>query len=226
MPGYVILLNGDTLKGQLLKQTSKNAGEKCVFRTETGEEKTFLSVEIQGYRFTDGKYYISKEIQKDSLNKKTVFLEYLIKGITSIYYSFDVVEHYYAEKDGVGLIELTEEEKTRKIADKKFVVQTQTKGKLAYIMQDCPDVKSNIQNVHLSHSSLIKLAEAYHEKVCNTESCIIYEKSDVSLQLQWNIFAGYSINQYNFGGQVYTDNVNNYQIGAGIKLSNLFMFDE
>lgn len=226
LPGYVIQLNGDTLKGQLLSQTSKNAGERCVLKTEAGEDKTFLPGEIYGYRYEGGKYFVTKEIQKDSLNKKTVFLEYLIKGITSIYYSFDVVEHYYAEKDGIGLIELTEEEKMRKIDDKKFVVPAQTKGKLAYIMQDCPDVKRDIQNIRLNHNSLKKLAEAYHKKVCNTESCIIYEKSDVSLQLKWNIFAGYSINEYNFGNQVYTDKINNYQIGAGIKLSNIFMFDE
>ena len=225
-PGYVIQLNGDTLKGQLLNQVSKSAGKKCVFRSERGEDKIFLPGEIQGYRYEGGKYYVTKEIQKDSLNKKTVFLEYLVKGIISMYYLYDNGEHYYAEKNGVGLMELTESAKITKVDNVDYVALTQTKGKLIYFMQDCPDVNNEIKNISLDHKSLIKLAKNYHEKVCDSESCIIYGKKNLSMKLQWTVFAGYSKNRYNFGGLAHTNLVNNFQIGAGFKLSNVFMFDE
>jgi hypothetical protein len=226
IPGFVIQSNGDTLKGTLLIQKSKNAGEKCVFKTGTGENKTFLPGEIQGYRYEDGKYYISKEIQKDSLNKKTVFLEYLIKGITSIYYSFDETEHYYAEKDGIGLMELTEDRKIKAIDNVNYIAYTQTKGKLMYLMGDCPDVKNDITHINIDHKSLIKLAKTYHEKVCDSKSCIIYEKANKPIKLSWNPFIGYSKNQYDFGGIAYTYFMDNLQIGMGLKFSNIFKFDE
>jgi len=162
----------------------------------------------------------------DSWNKKTVFLEYLIKGITSIYYLYDNGEHYYAEKDGMGLVELTEAEKITTVDNVDYVALTQTKGKLMYFMRDCPDVKNEIKNINLDHKSLIKLAKNYHEKVCDSESCIIYEKRDLSMKFRWTVFAGYSKNHYNFGDLAHTNLVNNFQIGAGFKLSNVFMFDE
>jgi len=226
IPGFVIQLNGDTLKGTLLIQKSKKAGERCVIKTETGENKIFLPGEIQGYRYEGGKYYITMEIQNEYLNKKTVFLEYLIKGITSIYYFFDEKEHYYAEKDGVGLLELTEDKKISVFDNDEFVAPNQTEGKLMYIMQDCPAVQKDIRHIRLDHKSLIKLAKNYHEKVCDSKSCIIYEKARTAAKLTWNIFTGYSKNQYDFGGQAYTYFMDNFQVGLGLKLSNIFMFDE
>ena len=226
IPGFVIQLNGDTLKGTLLIQKSKNAGEKCVLKTETGVNKIFLPGEIQGYRYEGGKYYITREIQNEYLNKKTVFLEYLIEGITSIYYFFDEKEHYYAEKDGVGLLELTEDKKISVIDNVEYVAPNQTEGKLMYIMQDCPAVQKDIKHIKLDHKSLIKLAKTYHEKVCDSKSCIIYEKANKPIKLSWNPFVGYSKNQYDFGGRAYTYFMDNFQIGMGLKFSNIFKFDE
>jgi len=67
--------------------------------------------------------------------------------------------------------------------------------------------------------------KVYHEKVCNSESCIIYEKDNTSAKVKFGLLMGFSKNQYNFGGQLISNYGNNYQIGAALKVSNIFMFN-
>ena len=228
--GYIISLKGDTIKGFLLEQDNKKVFKKCVFKSNIDDEsKTYEPFEIGGYRYLNGKYYISKEISIDSTTKKLVFLEFLIKGIANVYYYADIDEHYYIEKLPNGIIELTEKEKTfyqkTNYEDHLYVSPSRYKGKLSFLMQDCPDIKDEIQNTNLNHKSLIKLTKNYHNKVCSSESCIIYERKNLSAKMKFGLLMGVSRNQYNFGGQLISDYQNSYQVGAGLKISNIFMFN-
>ena len=231
--GYIISLNGDTTKGFLLVQISRNASDQCVFKPNANSANTIYKPgEIAGYRYLNGKYYISKEINIDSTTKKVVFLEFLIKGIASIYYYMDYEEHYYIEKYPNSLVELTEKERTffdegtsGREGSHTYIMPSKYKGKLIFALQDCPSINKEIQNTRLTHKSLIKLTKDYHEKVCNSESCIIYEKINTSAKVRFGVLMGFSKNQYNFGRQLISNYGNNYQIGAALKVSNIFMFN-
>jgi hypothetical protein len=225
--GYIISLNGDTTKGYLLLQESRNASEKCIFRNITdGEPIIYKPGEISSYRYLNGKYYISKEITIESTTKKVVFLEFLIKGMANVYYYVDNDEHYYIEKFPNGLLELTEKQTTSNVNGRNYITPSKYKGKLMHELQDCPGISNEIQNTRLTHKSLIKLTKDYHEKVCNSESCIIYEKGNTSSKVKFGILLGFSKNMYNFGGQFITNYGNNYQIGVALKISNFLMFNE
>jgi hypothetical protein len=224
--GYIISLNGDTTKGFLLSQESRNASAKCIFRpTADSESKIYKPGEISGYRYLNGKYYISKEINIDSTTKKVVFLEFLIKGMANVYYYMDNEEHYYIEKFPNGLLELTEKQVTYFKDGHSYISSPKYKGKLMYELQDCPGISNEIQNTRLTHKSLIKLTKDYHEKVCNSGSCIIYEKVNTSVIVKFGVLMGFSKNQYNFGRQLISNYGNIYQIGAALKISNFLMFN-
>ena len=205
--GYIISLNGDTTKGFLLVQISRNASEQCVFKPNANSANTIYKPgEIAGYRYLNGKYYISKEINID--------------------------EHYYIEKYPNSLVELTEKERTffdegtsGREGSHTYIMPSKYKGKLMFALQDCPSINKEIQNTRLTHKSLIKLTKDYHEKVCNSESCIIYEKINTSAKVRFGVLMGFSKNQYNFGRQLISYFGNNYQIGAALKVSNIFMFN-
>ena len=226
--GYIITLKGDTTKGFLQVQDARNASEKCVFKPNSdGKTSTFYPNEILGYRYLDSKYYISKEISVDSLTKKVVFLEFLIKGAASIYYyASDDKEHYYIEKLPEGFIELTEKERTSVVNEHSYIRPLKYKGKLSYIMQDCPNITNEIQNTSLSHKSLIKLTKDYHEKVCKSANCIIYERQNNSTKVKFGILAGFYQNKYNFDNLLISNFGNCFQIGAGIKVSNFLFSNE
>lgn len=224
IPGYVLLNNGDTIRGYLLTQNSLNAAKFCVFKKSTENLPVKYSPnEINGYRYSDDKYYVSKEINADSNKKRTVFMEFLINGISDIYYYKDNSgDHYYIEKDKTGLLDLTEKQQ---IYEGK-IIPAKYKGKLRWIMADCSVIASEIEKTSLSHKSLINLGKSYHEKVCPSESCLIYERNNLSGKFKFGFILGLSMNRYNFGNLLISSYEPGFQIGIGMKLGNIFYSDE
>ncbi|MEI6061073.1 MAG: hypothetical protein WCR72_10210 [Bacteroidota bacterium] len=227
--GYIITLKGDTVVGSLQIQNSNNASQVCIFENRVdGQVLKYKPGEIYGYRFTNGKFYISKEIVNALKNEKeTFFLEFLIQGIANMYYLNDNEgDHYYIEKSFQGLIELTEPEKYVQTEEGIRSVPSKYKGKLKSLLSDCSGIESEINKTSLDHSSLIKLAKDYHQKVCTTDSCIIYERKDIPVKLMLGIVAGYGLNQYNFGNKLQSDYGSAYQIGIKLSLRNILFSDE
>jgi hypothetical protein len=174
-PGYVILSLNDTLVGKIDYRGDLFMGEICRFKkSDNIEEIIYRPTDILGYRFDEGRFFISRE-----LNGKKVFLEYLLKGKVSIYYYRDSKEdHYYIEKDGVGLSEINYHEAIRYENETPYLVKsTAYIGLLSYYMQDAPEFRQRITNFGIpEHKSLIKLAKDYHNIMCKDTQCIVYEE--------------------------------------------------
>lgn len=99
--GYVITLEGDTLRGMIDFRTSAMNTKRCVFKQDgTTEFKTYLPGEIDSYRFTqNGIYYVSKNVLKDDNTREMVFAEYVIRGNMNLYQiGFD--EMLLVDEDG------------------------------------------------------------------------------------------------------------------------------
>lgn len=224
--GFIITLNGDTIKGYLLEQSSINASKKCVFKTDLDKTKIVYSPnDILGYRYIDGKYYISKSINgsQDKV-KETVFMEFFIKGIACIYYFVDNKgEHYYIEKTPFGLVELSDLDITKENEHKGELI---FKGKLKLIMADCPEIENEINNTQLNYPSLVKLSKAYHQRVCTTESCIIYEREPTPVKVNFGIVFGLSCNKYKFGSELHSDYRPGYQAGVSVGFKNVFLSND
>lgn len=176
-PGYVVTLKGDTIHGELLNQKDSDAFIKCIIKKANNEIKTFLPKDIHEYKYIDGRYYVSKEIEKDGV-KEILFLQFLLKGAVELYYYYDsklVKERYYVLIDG-KTIELTNNERnvvidglTYKVYDKKYI------GVLKHLYADAPQVISDIDKLSFSTKSLIRISEEYHSAICSDESCEIFK---------------------------------------------------
>lgn len=227
--GYIILLNGDTTVGFLKKQNSKLASKSCSFKQaeDGGIATKYLPQDLAGYRFDNGKFYISKEVNNTS-GIEGVFLEYLIKGKASIFYFRDSTgDHFFVEKEGGELIELTEPYKVIRNPNGTgtYKAPSKYKGKLWSVMSDCPDINTSIEKTQLNYNSLVSLAKNYHERVCTTEDCVIYEKKKKT-SLQFGLVTGYSMNQYNFGSKLITDIGNGYQLGLQLEFKKILFSNE
>jgi hypothetical protein len=224
--GFIINLDGDTIKGYLLEQSSVNASKKCVFKTDLDKDKVVYSPnDIIGYRYIDGKYYISKSIKrnKDKV-EETVFMEFFIKGIACIYYFVNEKgEHYYIEKAPFGLVELSDLDLTKENEQKGELIY---KGKLKLIMADCPEIENEINNTILNYSSLVKLSKEYHYRVCTTESCIIYEREPTPVKVNIWIVIGLSYNKYKFGSELQSDYRPGYQAGISLRFKNVLLSND
>jgi len=224
--GYIINLKGDTIHGYLLEQSSINASKRCIFKNKPeGDKLVYKPNDIFGYRFNEGKYYISKQIDSNQDQVKvTVFMEFLIKGIASIYYFVDDEgEHFYIEKTPFGLVELSDSDMNTYDDKQDALIY---RGKLNVIMADCPEIKNEINNTQLNYSSLVKLSKDYHNRVCTTESCIIYEREATPATVNFGITLGISVNKYKFGSELVSDYRPDYQVGLSMRIKNVLFAND
>tara|TARA_B100000809_G_scaffold260807_1_gene308441 strand:- start:20031 stop:21086 length:1056 start_codon:yes stop_codon:yes gene_type:complete len=221
--GYIILKDKDTLFGEIDYRADRLMARVCTFK----KDKTVLKytpADIEAYRFTDGKYFISKNV-----DGVPVFLQFLIQGKLNVYYSYDQVEksHYYLEDDKGVFKELPFEENIVFTDEKRYLKKSDYhKGFLNIFTADAPELKSEINSIsEPKHSNLISLAKNYHNSVCDTEECIIYEskraRSTVSLEVQAGVFM-YATNEL-------TENIsdkNVFQTGVFAHFSLPFLGDK
>lgn len=201
--GYVIKEIGDTLFGEIDYRGDIRMSEVCRFRENSNaSELIFSPQEIYAYRFAGGKYFISKEI-----NGAIKFMEYLINGQVNIYYLRDSGgDHYYIDKNGERISEMTYEEtvvrlETDRLNKTKSYLKKSKKhiGLLKLYMQDAPGVQNQIINFGKpNHKNLIKIAENYHNEVCDDGECIIYEKKLPPLKIELEVIGGLTFYNYEF----------------------------
>lgn len=186
--GYIIENTGDTLFGGIDYRGDFLMSGLCKFKDKDDIIKNYSPNDVIAFRFIDSKYYVSREI-----NCRKVFLEYLIKGKVNIYYMRDEDgDHYYLDKENIRLTEIPYKEGVKYVDNElKYFESKKHIGILNYYMQDASGFQSRIQSVKKpEHRSLIKLAEDYHNSVCEGEECIVYEKKQPILKVNIEGVAG------------------------------------
>lgn len=137
--GYIINLNNDTIYG--LIDYNANTNNECRFKkSENATVELYYPLDILSYRFTNDKFFISKEItikksylknifrQVDVYNPEgkfissqyeiegnltfPVFIECLVQGELNLYYYRDKqgIDHYFIENTNKQLTDLAEEQ--------------------------------------------------------------------------------------------------------------------
>jgi hypothetical protein len=229
-PGYIIKNSGDTIHGYVDNRDSQSNSRKCHFRKEeSGETEIFKAKDISGYRFNDGKFYVSKIIPgEDSIQK--IFLEFVIQGGVNIYHYKDNMDHFFIEKDE-NLYELKNTSITKKTEETVFeaekvavVEKKEYLGILSSLLHEA-NMQQKINNSRLSSQSLINIAKEYHERVCAGEQCIVYSKQEI-IHVKWGLHVGETISKFNFGNRFITDNVMNTFIGCHFKFENVLDWSE
>ena len=179
-PGFYITWENDTVFGLIDYRGEVRNSSFCLFRQdETSEPERYEPSEIQAYRFTDSKYYISRSITLQG-QEKQVFLEFLVNGIANLYFYRDMNHYSYFIEDKNGeWLELTNEVITEHRDGKGEINRNSNRyiGLLRATFADSPEIQPQIDRTSLAHKSLINLTRTYHDFVCtDDEKCIIYEK--------------------------------------------------
>ena len=183
-PGYVITNDNDTISGEINFEGSVKNTDHCTFRQfSDSTEHIYKPGDIKAFRFNEGKYFISYDLNIDGKIQK-VFLEWLIKGRASIltYSPPSLQSRFYILLDNDSLYEL--KNSTGVVYRQGYSYEVNKKeyiGALKYYFNDCPSLFPKINNVAYSEKSLINIAKQYHEKTCKDESCIVYENKRRSL---------------------------------------------
>ncbi len=173
--GYIIKPGSDSIYGLIDYRGDQLMNKICRFRlSESDPDTNYSANDIVGYRFHDGKYFVSKKV-----NGENSFLEYLIEGKVSIYYCrYESKDHYYIEKAGIGFAELPYAEEIRYKDSEAYLYKSKTHiGILNVYMQDAPELQTEIANIKIpNRENLMTLVENYQNIVCKNEICLIYKK--------------------------------------------------
>lgn len=221
--GYIITRDNDTIRG-FIQNVNVNQFVVCSFKSNTSlKVMNYLPGDILAYRFeNNGKFFVSKEVPTIS-GKKVFFVEYLIKGKANIYFRRDNTDHYYIQKEGDDLTELTEPPVlTKNEAGVMYYKPQKYTGKLKYVLSDCPDLYDEIDGIKLYPTQLIKLAKDYHDKVCDSSKCIVFERKINPVKFNFGLLAGVSYNDFVFNSENYMDMNFGKFFGFKLELENIF----
>lgn len=116
---------------------------------EGGEIIRYSPDEISGYRLSEGKVYVSRDIGLAGSEKK-VFLQKLVQGDMDLYfYTEDELQRFFLETQDGQLLPLPEEQGFRDI--------------LSQAMSDCEAISDAIRLVTYRKNSLSRLVEMYND---------------------------------------------------------------
>ncbi|MFZ0282101.1 MAG: hypothetical protein WAL29_10650, partial [Bacteroidales bacterium] len=224
--GYIVQNNNDTINGLINFEGSITNSSQCVFKLSNESDiQIFKPGEIKSFRFTDGKYFTSREILLDD-QIKTVFLEWLIQGRASILtYSKSLISiKYFLLLETDSLIELTNtlyDFNSNGISykrNKREYVST-----LKFYFRDCPPLQTQIESVPFEGKSLINITKKYHDRTCETGDCIIFEDRNRKLKYTLGISSNFHTNSLKLNNsrpeKVRVSNTIGY--GFAVNISNL-----
>ncbi len=186
--GSVISLSGDTIYGDIDHRVSKSLAQSVTFKADSIEETTYYPFDIEGFCLNDGRLFVSRIVEEDS-----VFLEFLVNGELDLYYQRrdDEYDCYYIQRDGEPLVLLPYyeevvweggDEVTEPVVGLR--VSKRHIGLLKYYTQDAPELVSRIDDLgQPKHRNLKKIVIDYHEMVCDGEECIVYQEEEPGLKL-------------------------------------------
>jgi hypothetical protein len=177
--GYLIDNANDTTWGFIHYQGVFQESRVCLFRAEpNARTKAYFPRDLKAFRFTGSRYFLSKEIQ-NGVKKDTVFMEYLLNGIVSLYSYYDNgALRYFANTQEDSLLELEIQDKIVYVNGKRFLKEDKRYiGILKFLFSKSPSIMQRVETMDLTQKGLVGVAHDYHQEVCDGEACIIYEKS-------------------------------------------------
>lgn len=156
--GYVLLLNGDTLKGELkrnLKKEYDNFAKATFRKSEGAETKSYRADKIKEY-CVDGIVFVSRNVDGEQ-----VFVKRLSKGAVNLYESqievlqmneLKVKSDYYMEKEAGEFV---------KIKSGKF------KKQMTDVMGDNEEIVKGLEEKKYDYDNIVEVFNAYNKKASN-----------------------------------------------------------
>lgn len=182
--GYVITNENDTVNGLIDYRGDTGNSQKCVFKVgETSVVKEYKPFDIQGYRFKDSKYYVSKTVLVDGA-KVHLFLEFLVHGTADLYsYNDGKTSYFFIQRSGQKIVELvvrkvlSKNDRSSYLRERNEYIDT-----LKFVLADSPRFFPIINKTALDAPSLMMLIKRYNNYV-SSEKAVFYEKQPPDVKL-------------------------------------------
>jgi len=181
LKGYIIIQNGDTVRGFIdYRNWSKNP-QKINFKTTVKDEPQFFSpLEIKEFVVKD-EIYKGAIVKVENSNIKTlsntltlsfrtdtVFLQAFFQGPKSLYYykdNFDQDNFYIYNNSQFELLEFKKYIKMDEAGHEFLLTNKRFIGQLRFYLNDCPDIDSKLKQFPYEPKSMTNLFKYYYSKM-------------------------------------------------------------
>jgi hypothetical protein len=172
VPGYIITLQFDTIRGQLSNKTLSSYG--CTFQAAgTSSMKEFKPVEITGFG-TDERTFLTKKLPFKDLSEDR-FAEVLESGRA------DLLQHrgMFFLEDSTGIVRALEQNLIRREVNGTLIERydNQYAQILGQKLIDCEEIRPQLPNVHFNEKSLRQIFRRYNACFGEAPSKRVQKKS-------------------------------------------------
>ena len=248
LKGFIIK-DTDTIKCYIKKEPLKTLQYNISVKNtiESPEVVNYTPNDLTGFYIESFGLFVSKEFtvrlvndimkstdymaeEEEAFVKENAFIKVLTSGPANLYIYFDEESHnhYFIEKDTI-FYELYEKFNFKMVEEnnlnkRKLFIQKNYLGKLAYVFSDCSKIKSKIESLRLSESSLIKITKEYNK-------CMGYESEEYvkikKMIIEKSVSAGLSLNNFFFYSDhrdVFVNNIQPYNqtLTGGLNFNFIF----
>lgn len=158
LQGYVILLNGDSLKGEIktnLKREFDNFAKASFRKKEGSEIKSYTPAKIKEY-CVNGTTFVSRNVEGEQ-----VFVKRVSKGAVNLYESqvetmqmneIKIKSDYYLEKSGGEFV---------KVKSSKF------KKQMTDVMADNEEIVQALEDKKYDYENIVEVVNTYNKTITN-----------------------------------------------------------
>ena len=174
--GYIVPLNGDTVRGLADYRGGLRNAELCRFRPAAGAEAvSYTPTQLRAYGFENGHHYRAQllvaidSIQYEITPPRRVFMEVLVYGPLNLYQvrSKDGVDRYFvapaaAEASRPATELIPRRNPGSDNLTRAYLRAPLYRGVLAELMADCPAVRLEVASVPFITSALTSIVQRYN----------------------------------------------------------------
>ena len=221
VPGYLILPQGDTLRGLVDDQNWERNPRVINFKNEINANSQKFTVEqIAGFGIINGDIYHKQIVKVDKTPTQleeltrtvgpviitdTVFLAEQIKGLVNLYYLHDENRKYHffiQVKDGPVEELIQRNYLVNKSGQYLLGTSNQYKDQLRYsYLTSCPDIQPEINKTAYTKAALKSLIYKYN--ACLNPTVPGEQKPTAKEEYKFNLVAGPNATSYRFKGDPY-----------------------
>jgi hypothetical protein len=225
--GYIITNLTDTIYGSF---KDRNSFEKGVsFRQKNQNDfKTYSPNDIIGFSLENNLIFRSIEIPLDSTGSIKLFMQILVRGYMSLYYSVD--GYFIIEKNSEIFFLKKKEDKIETNSNKSVndvarvaIEDKRYMGIIKYLVSDCQDINLKFNDLNYSPSDISKIVSCYNncmQPKTKSQEWEAEKKRTFSFGLKFDYFINDMVS-YNKNGRDYDENFTGKQCISGGLIINL-----
>ena len=186
-PGWVVLAQGDTLRGDVEDNSWEEAPTEVRFRPAAGAAvSTYAAADVRAFRLTGRRYFRNETLPLDRTAqvlldrlpyspahhpKSEAFLaDVLVTGpATLLRTRVEAVWHYFVQRESLPYLELSERQYLRTNQGRQVIMDGNNyRAELTSYFGDCPALAQAIAKAEFTAPSLIAVVQAYNSNCAAT----------------------------------------------------------